>query len=59
MKEQVVYEIDFGHEVYRQVRLINGVYRCFETPLFGGDYMECGPVFDNEEEAIEYIESLA
>jgi hypothetical protein len=57
MIERVVYEVDYGHDKIGQVRLINGVYRCFETPLFGGDWMDLGEVFTTEEEAIEFIEN--
>ena len=57
MTEQVVYEVNYGHESYGQVRLINGEYRCFVTPLFGGDWIEEGK-FSTKEEAIEFIESL-
>ena len=57
MIEQVVYEVSYGHESYGQVRLINNEYRCFVTPLFGGDWIEEGK-FSTEEEAIEFIESL-
>lgn len=55
--EQIVYEVNYGHESYGQVRLINGEYRCFVTPLFGGDWVEEGK-FSTEEEAIEFVESL-
>ena len=55
--EQVVYEKDYGHEVFGQVRLINGEYKCFVTPLFGGDWIEEGN-FKTESEAINFIDSI-
>ena len=57
MIEKVIYEKYYGNESYGQVRLIDGEYRCFVTPLFGGDWIEEGK-FSTEEEAIEFVESL-
>jgi hypothetical protein len=56
MTERVIHEVDYGHDSVGQVRLINGEYRCFVTPLFGGDWIDEGK-FATEDEAIEYIES--
>ena len=54
---EIVYENYYGDGVYGEVRLINGEYRCFVTPLFGGDFIEEGK-FATEEEAIEFMESI-
>jgi hypothetical protein len=56
-KQQVVYEIDFGEEAHGEVRLINGLYRCFVTPQYGGDWQEIGTGYQNIEKAIEHIKS--
>ena len=54
-----VYEYDFGHEHYGKIELLpNGKYQCFETPIFGGDFMNVGDEFDNLNDAIEFIKSL-
>jgi hypothetical protein len=55
-QEKVVYEVDFGEEAYGEVRLINGRYRCFVTPQYGGDWQEIGTGYQNIEKAIEHIE---
>ena len=54
---EVVYEKDYGEESYGEVRLINGEYKCFTTPLFGGDWIEEGK-FATEEQAIKFIDSI-
>jgi hypothetical protein len=56
-QEKVVYEVDFGEEAHGEVRLINGLYRCFVTPQYGGDWQEIGAGYHNIEKAIEHIES--
>jgi hypothetical protein len=55
--EEVVYEKDYYQEMHGEVRLINGVYRCFLTPLFGGDFIEEGR-FETKEEAIIFMDSI-
>jgi len=59
MEEQVVYEVNYGEETYGEVRLKNGAYRCFVTPQYGGYFEQIGDDFDNIEEAIKFIKSLA
>lgn len=54
----IVYEHDYGHETYGKVMITEeGIYKCYTTPLFGGEWQE-QEVFKNKEEAIEYIKSL-
>jgi hypothetical protein len=54
----IVYEHDYGHEAYGKVIITEeGLYKCYTTPLFGGEWQE-QEVFKNKEEAIEYIKSL-
>lgn len=56
---KTVYECEFGMETYGKIEILsNGKYQCFETPLFGGDWMSVGDEFDNLNDAIEFIESL-
>lgn len=55
----VVYEHDFGHETYGEVRQISeGIFQCYETPLYGGEWHEAGDIFTSKEAAIEFLQSL-
>jgi hypothetical protein len=58
MEEQVVYEKEYGEETYGEVRLRDGIYRCYATSQFGGEFNQEGGEYDNIEEAIKFIESL-
>ena len=56
---KTVYEHAFGEERNGKIEILsNGKYQCFETPLFGGDWMSVGDVFDSLDDAIEFLESL-
>lgn len=58
MKEEtIVYETYYGHESYGEVRFIDGIYHCYTTPLFGGDWI-LEKKFDNKQEAIDFINSI-
>ena len=57
MEEQVVYEVSFGMETDGEVRLKDGVYRCYVTPQYGGAFEEVGFGYNNIEEAIKYLHS--
>lgn len=55
---EIVYKHNYGHEAYgKVVETEVGIYKCYTTPLFGGEWQE-EEVFNNKEEAIEYIRSL-
>ena len=55
---EVIYKIDYGSETYGEVRKTQGgLYKCFTTPLFGGEWIE-EKTFIDKNEAIEYLESL-
>ena len=57
-QEKVVYEVDFGEETYGEVRLKDGVYKCYVTPQYGGEFhQEKGEYYDLSE-AIKYIKSI-
>lgn len=54
-----VYECYFGMETYGKIEILqNGKYQCFETPLFGGAWINVGDEFDNLKDAIIFIDSL-
>ena len=56
---KTVYERDFGMGAYGKISLLsNGKYQCFETPLFGGDWIAVGGEYDNLDDAIQLLESL-
>ena len=56
---EVVFKHDFGQETYGEVRKTSeGLYRCYETPLFGGEFHEASDLFTDKESAIEYLKSL-
>jgi hypothetical protein len=55
---EVIYKIDYGSETYGEVRKTqDGLYKCFITPLFGGEWIE-EEAFIDKNEAIEYLKSL-
>jgi hypothetical protein len=55
---KVVYRHNYGNDSFGEVRKTkDNLYYCFTTPLFGGEWIE-QEVFDDKEEAIEYINSL-
>lgn len=56
--ENIVFEVDFGHESEGKVVEENGMFQCYETPLYGGDWMKAGKPFEDKEEAIKYLSSL-
>ena len=56
---KIVYECDFGMEHCGKIELLpNGKYQCFETPMFGGDWMNVGNEYNDLNDAIKYLESL-
>jgi hypothetical protein len=54
----VIYETYYGHDSYGEVRLIDGRYYCYTTPLFGGDWI-LEEEFDIEQDAIDFIDSIS
>jgi hypothetical protein len=55
---EIVYKIDYGSETYGEViKTQEGLYKCFTTPLFGGEWIE-EETFIDENEAIDFIKSL-
>lgn len=55
---ETVFEEYVGDGVYNKIDLIDGKYQCFETPLFGGDYMIVGEPFETLDEAKQYLKTL-
>jgi|688.fasta_scaffold713039_1 hypothetical protein len=56
---EIVYECNFGMERYGKIEVVSYCkYQCYETPLFGGDWISVGNEFDNLDDAIEFLESL-
>jgi len=61
MKEErkIVFEIDFGMGALGKiVELENNNYQCYETPLYGGEWIEYGGVFDNLNKAKDFLVNL-
>ena len=58
MEENIVFEYDFGFETYGKILLENELYQCYETPLFGGNFMKVGEPYYNLNEAISFLQSL-
>jgi len=58
MEENIVFEYDFGFETYGKILLENESYQCYETPLFGGDFIKVGKLYRNLDEAILFLKSL-
>lgn len=56
-QETIIYETYYGSESYGEVRLIDGMYHCYTTPLFGGDWI-WETKFDNKQDAIDFIDSI-
>lgn len=56
--ENIIFEVDFGHEAEGKIVEKNGMYQCYETPLYGGDWMEVGKPFEDKDKAIEFLTSL-
>lgn len=56
---EVVYRHSYGNDSFGEVRKSeDNLYYCFTTPLFGGEWIEETEVFEDKEEAIDYINSL-
>jgi len=54
----VVYKHNFGSETYGEVRKENNLFQCYETPLYGGEFMKVGEPFKELEQAIEFLHQL-
>jgi len=54
----VVYKHYFGSETYGEVRKENNLFQCYETPLYGGEFMKAGEPFKELEQAIEFLHQL-
>jgi len=57
-KGKIVFEHNFGNDTLGKVVYENGKYQCYETPLFGGEFMKVGGLFTYKNSAIEYLKSL-
>ena len=56
---KIVYNVDFGIKAAgKVVEHDKCTFQCYETPLFGGDWVLCGEPFNTREEAIQYLNSL-
>ena len=55
--EQIVYDYQGFNEYRSQVRLIDGEYKCYTIPEYGGDWIY-ERTFDTKEKAIEWLEAL-
>jgi len=53
-----VFEHNFGNDTLGKVVYENGKYQCYETPLFGGEFMKVGIAFKEKKPAINYLKSL-
>lgn len=51
------YEEDKGRECIVRITFENGKFKCWETPMFGGQFMFAGE-YDTYEEAKQRIDSL-
>ena len=59
MTEKIVYNVDFGMEAQgKVVELEDGTFQCYEIPLFGGEWIKCGELFNSKPEAIQFINNL-
>lgn len=58
-EEKVVFECSFGMETYgKVVEISDNKFQCYETPLFGGEWQQVGSLFDNKNDAIQYLIQL-
>jgi hypothetical protein len=56
---KVIHRHNFGHDTFGEVRETeDGLFQCYETPLYGGEFQKVGRIFLEKESAIEYLKLI-
>lgn len=57
-QENIVFEYNFGNDTWGKIVKEKNLFQCYETPLFGGEFIKSNEPFEELEKAINYLKSL-